>query len=73
MAVYSLKYSRDLAAPGNCKRSGVRYRIHSLVTGDVFQYGDDPECIDPRNFIICSEDYGIPQARHRVISVGNSR
>jgi DNA (cytosine-5)-methyltransferase 1 len=61
---------QDLASPDNGKKSGVRYRIHSLVTQDVFQHGDDPEAIDPRNFIIRSEDYGVPQARHRVILLG---
>lgn len=61
---------KDLSAPGNGKKGSVRYRIHSLVTGEVFIPGDDPEDLDPRNFIVRSEDYGIPQARHRVILVG---
>ena len=26
--------------------------------------------IDPRDFIVCAEDFGLPQARHRVIVVG---
>ncbi|WP_290526083.1 DNA cytosine methyltransferase [Alcanivorax sp.] len=59
---------KDLTAPGGS--SGVRYRIHSLVTDDVIQHGDDPDAIDLNNFIIRSEDYGIPQARHRVILLG---
>jgi DNA (cytosine-5)-methyltransferase 1 len=29
-----------------------------------------PENIDPRDFIVRAEEYGIPQARHRVILVG---
>lgn len=61
---------KDLTAPGDGTGNGVRYRIHSLVTNDSFQHGDDPESIDLRNFIIRSEDYGIPQARHRVILLG---
>ena len=59
---------KDLTAPG--KSNGVRYRIHSLVTSDVIQHGDDPDKIDLNNFIIRSENYGIPQARHRVILLG---
>lgn len=59
---------KDLSSPSD--GAGVRYRIHSLVTGDSFQYGDEPGDIDPRSFIMRSEDYGIPQARHRVILLG---
>src|SRR5690606_28165833 len=36
----------------------------------VYEPGEDPEAFDPRQFIIRAEDYGIPQARHRVILVG---
>ena len=49
---------------------GRQYRIYSLATGASFGPGDDPDSIDPRTFIIRAEDYGIPQARHRVILVG---
>ncbi|MGA4668901.1 DNA cytosine methyltransferase [Propionibacteriaceae bacterium Y1923] len=38
------------------------YRIHSLVVED-----DDPE---PQDFVIRSEEYGVPQRRHRVILLG---
>ena len=31
---------------------------------------DDPEYKDSRDFIIRAEQYGIPQARHRVILLG---
>jgi len=38
------------------------------------RYGEQPNLfagsIDPRNFIIRAEDFGLPQARHRVIVVG---
>jgi DNA (cytosine-5)-methyltransferase 1 len=60
---------RDLSAPST-GHSGVRYRIHSLVTDEAYFPGDDPEALDPRQFIIRAENYGIPQARHRVILVG---
>lgn len=60
---------KDLSLPGG-NRSSVRYRIHSLTSDAVFHPGDDPDKLDPREFIIRSEEYGIPQARHRVILVG---
>jgi len=41
------------------------YRIHSLVKPR--QPDSRP---DPHDFIICSEHYGIPQQRHRVIVLG---
>lgn len=50
--------------------SGKQYRIHSLATGASFGPGDDVDKIDPRTFILRAEDYGIPQARHRVILLG---
>lgn len=51
-------------------KSGVGYRIHSLVTPTVFAQGMSPDDIDVHDFIIRSENYGIPQARHRVILLG---
>ncbi|MDO8587915.1 MAG: DNA cytosine methyltransferase [Armatimonadota bacterium] len=44
--------------------SSLRYRIYSLATET------DPEQLEPADFVIKSEDYGIPQARHRVILLG---
>ena len=41
------------------------YQIHSLVK--TRQPDSRP---DPHDFIICSEQYGIPQERHRVIVLG---
>ena len=46
---------KDLSAPGNGKRNGVRYRIHSLVSGETFYPGDNPNDLDPRNFIVRTE------------------
>lgn len=60
---------RDLSAPPKDK-SGKQYHIYSLVTGTHFAPYDDVDKIDPRAFIIRAEDYGIPQARHRVILLG---
>jgi len=50
--------------------TGHRYKIHSLVSDTVFDSQSKIEDIDPRDFIIRAEDYGIPQARHRVILLG---
>ncbi|HWD88632.1 MAG TPA: DNA (cytosine-5-)-methyltransferase [Mucilaginibacter sp.] len=45
------------------------YKIYSLVKlHDKDIYGQD--IFEPRDFIIKSEEYGIPQARHRVILLG---
>lgn len=49
---------------------GPRYTIHSLAKSTKFEAGMDPSDIDARDFIIRAEEYGIPQARHRVILLG---
>jgi DNA (cytosine-5)-methyltransferase 1 len=64
---------KDLSDPSQAlpgEGGGKQYRIFSLVTGSSFGPGEDVEKIDPKAFIIRAEDYGIPQARHRVILLG---
>lgn len=63
---------RDLTDPGKAlgKGEGLQYTIHSLVTNTFFGPDMDPASIDPRDFIIHAERYGVPQARHRVILLG---
>ncbi|WP_290434355.1 DNA cytosine methyltransferase, partial [Aeromonas caviae] len=64
---------RDLASPNvalDMPDDGLRYKIVSLVNDEVFQDGDDPKLLDAKKFIIQAEEYGIPQARHRVILLG---
>ncbi|WP_336289048.1 DNA cytosine methyltransferase [Aeromonas dhakensis] len=64
---------RDLANPNaalDISGDDLRYQIVSLVSDEVFRDGDDPKEIDAKKFIIQSEEYGIPQARHRVILLG---
>jgi DNA (cytosine-5)-methyltransferase 1 len=51
---------RDLAKPGN----GVEYHIRSFSTD-----GEADE-LNPADFLIFSERYGVPQTRHRVILFG---
>lgn len=63
---------RDLSNPDFAvgKKSGRGYKIHSLVTSTVYKKGMDPDDIDVHDYIIRSENFGIPQARHRVILLG---
>lgn len=55
------KIMTDLKAPG--------YKIFSLVKEPRNNLFDEPEFL-PHDFVIKSEEYGIPQARHRVILLG---
>jgi len=52
-------------------KSKIRYKIYSLVNpssgNDLI---DGNPVFDPKDFIIRSEEYGIPQTRHRVILLG---
>jgi DNA (cytosine-5)-methyltransferase 1 len=63
---------RDLSDPQLAinEKSGLGYKIYSLVAPTLFTKGMDPGNIDVHDFIIRSESYGIPQARHRVILLG---
>ena len=59
---------RDLSEPGKAatgRRSGVTYKLYSL--SDKGLKGLDT---DPASFVVQAEDYGIPQARHRIFIVG---
>jgi len=54
---------RDLTAPG--------YRIYSLSTAPArFTSKGKPKYNSTSDFLIRSEEYGLPQARHRVILLG---
>lgn len=60
----------DLGNPQDAlgKRArGPRYRIHSLVKRGDGLFGD---VLEPKDYLIRAENYGIPQARHRVILLG---
>lgn len=63
---------RDLTDPGKAlgESDGIQYTLHSLVMPVKFEPGMDPASIDVKDFIIHAENYGIPQARHRVILLG---
>lgn len=53
-------------------RSKHRYKIFSLVSkkGSFDLDNGNEDSLDPHDFLIRTEDYGIPQARHRVILLG---
>ncbi|WP_421555430.1 DNA cytosine methyltransferase [Pseudomonas kitaguniensis] len=67
---------RDLADPdlalGITNSNRPKYKICSLVSDAVYESGNDPLELKTNNFIIQSENHGIPQNRHRVILVGVS-
>lgn len=60
------KILNDLRDPGkaNGTERKFKYKIFSLVNSGVLENGQD------NKYIIKSEEYGIPQARHRVILLG---
>jgi len=60
---------KKLQGKENISKSRTRYNIYSLVKRpgkDLF----GEEIFEPKDFIIRSEEYGIPQTRHRVILLG---
>lgn len=63
---------KDLAKPGRAvgKTSRHGYKIYSLISNTVFDSKSKIKDLDARDFIIRAEEYGIPQARHRVILIG---
>ncbi|MFP3813784.1 DNA cytosine methyltransferase, partial [Bacillus sp. SIMBA_005] len=48
----------------------IRYRIYSLTTEAVNFDEEENPVFRPVDYLIKSEDYGIPQKRHRVILLG---
>lgn len=59
---------KDLTAPGG--KTGARYRIYSLVSEPKEYDSDENPVFDDRDFVVRTEQYGVPQARHRVILLG---
>ena len=60
----------DLANPSALKKTTLKYKIYSLTCPTYFESGMNIEEINLQDFVVKSEDYGIPQARHRVILLG---
>ena len=65
------KIKEDLENPGKALNKEVKatYKIYSLVSKND-DHKRTKSFQDPHEFIIKGEDYGIPQARHRVILLG---
>lgn len=66
------KILKDLHDPGSGRRSAngsPKYNIHSVVTEDHYG-GPGKAPLDPKNFVVATEKYGVPQKRHRVILLG---
>jgi DNA (cytosine-5)-methyltransferase 1 len=60
---------KDLRAPGRVTKIATpRYKVFSLVV--KAKDATNPVYDDPSDFLIKSENYGVPQARHRVILLG---
>ena len=63
----------DLEIPGKAVRSGRpsgrHYNIFSFVTSSSTSDSSEHQ-LQPADYVIRSENYGIPQARHRVILLG---
>lgn len=57
----------SLAIPGKSNTENVSYKLFSVSNRGVGNLFNEP---DPEDFIVRSEDYGIPQARHRIIILG---
>jgi len=47
-----------------------KYRIHSLIKPACFPVDSTQSGFSPSDFLVMSENYGIPQARHRLIMLG---
>ncbi|KQS32738.1 DNA cytosine methyltransferase [Dyadobacter sp. Leaf189] len=59
---------KDLSNPTKAlegKNNGLSYRLYSLS-----EAGEVNKDIDPSSFIVRAEEYGVPQARHRMFIVG---
>jgi DNA (cytosine-5)-methyltransferase 1 len=63
---------KDLTNPAKAmgQKTGERYVIYSLSSEVCYDADMNADDIDPRSFIVRAEEYGIPQARHRVILLG---
>lgn len=60
---------RDLSNPTGSSNKH-KYKIYSLVNNTCYEHGMSPSSINPYDFVIESEKFGIPQCRHRVILMG---
>lgn len=62
------KIVEDLRSPHRAiekNKNGLKYKLYSLS-----QSGEVVEEIEPKSFIVRAEEYGVPQARHRMFILG---
>ena len=62
------KIVEDLRSPRRAiekNKNGLKYKLYSLS-----QSGEVVEEIEPKSFIVKAEEYGVPQARHRMFILG---
>jgi len=62
------KIVQDLRNPGRAiekNKNSLKYKLYSLS-----QSGEVVEEIEPKSFIVRAEEYGVPQARHRMFILG---
>lgn len=62
------KIVEDLRSPRRAiekNKNGLKYKLYSLS-----QSGEVVEEIEPKSFIVRAEEYGVPQARHRMFILG---
>lgn len=62
------KIVQDLRSPRRAiekNKNGLRYKLYSFS-----QSGEVVEEIEPKSFIVRAEEYGVPQARHRMFILG---
>jgi len=62
------KIVEDLRSPRRAiekNKNGLNYKLYSLS-----QSGEVVEEIEPKSFIVRAEEYGVPQARHRMFILG---
>lgn len=62
------KIVRDISNPSravNGRHNELKYRLYSFSNPGEFK--DD---MDPKHFVVKAEEYGVPQARHRVFILG---
>lgn len=69
------KILNDLKDPNRAlgkqrSQKGKGYRLYSMTTGECKDRNQETDNVDPRDFILKAEDYGIPQRRHRVFVLG---
>ena len=62
------KIIKDISSPAKTVRKNTRGRKYRLYS--FSQSGEIKEGVDPKSFIVKAEEFGVPQARHRMFILG---